>query len=121
MYLRFYQKFMRTPGPARHRQPAVDAVQRHVAHQDRRVVQTQLPKRSDLRMGEKLIPGDGPIIAYRRRRQELIEAAEGWKLETGSGELTSVEQQSATSFQYPASALTPPSARAGWRPPAGPR
>jgi hypothetical protein len=26
-------------------------------------------------MGEKLIQGDSPIIAYRRRRQELIEAA----------------------------------------------
>jgi hypothetical protein len=48
-----------------------------VAHQDRRVVQTQRPMRSDLRMGEKLIPGEGPIIAYRRRRQELIDAAKG--------------------------------------------
>jgi hypothetical protein len=26
-------------------------------------------------MGEKLIPADGPVIAYRRRRQELIDAA----------------------------------------------
>ena len=41
------------------------------------MVQTQRPMRSDLRMGEKLIQGDGPIIAYRRRRQELIEAASG--------------------------------------------
>ncbi len=31
-----------------------------VAHQDRRVVETQLPKRTDLRMGEKLIPGGQP-------------------------------------------------------------
>jgi hypothetical protein len=48
-----------------------------IAHQDRRVVETQRPMRSDLRMGEKLIAGDAPIIAYRRRRQELIEAAAG--------------------------------------------
>jgi phenylpropionate dioxygenase-like ring-hydroxylating dioxygenase large terminal subunit len=75
LYLRFYQKFVRTP-------VLRDIINRlsmpfntYVAHQDRRVVQTQLPKRSDLRMGEKLIQGDGPIIAYRRRRQELIEAA----------------------------------------------
>jgi len=40
------------------------------------VVQTQRPMRSDLRIGEKLIPGDGPVIAYRRRRQELIDAAQ---------------------------------------------
>jgi hypothetical protein len=47
-----------------------------VAHQDRRVVVTQRPLRSDLKIGEKLIPGDAPVIAYRRRRQELIEAAQ---------------------------------------------
>ncbi len=75
MYLRFYQNFLRTP-------VIRDVVNRLsmifntiVAHQDRRVVQTQRPLRSELRMGEKLIPGDGPIIAYRRRRQELIETA----------------------------------------------
>ena len=75
LYLRFYQKFVRTP-------VLRDIVNRlsmplnpYIAHQDRRVVQTHMPKRSDLRMGEKLIQGDGPIIAYRRRRQELIEAA----------------------------------------------
>ncbi len=34
-----------------------------VARQDRRVVVTQGPKRSDLRIGEKLIPGGAPIIA----------------------------------------------------------
>lgn len=75
MYLRFYQNFVRTP-------VLRDLVNRgsmffntYVAHQDRRVVVTQRPKRSDLRMGEKLIQGDGPIIAYRRRRQELIDEA----------------------------------------------
>jgi len=47
-----------------------------VAYQDRRVLVTQRPGRSDLRTGEKLIPGDSPIIAYRRRRQELIDAAD---------------------------------------------
>jgi phenylpropionate dioxygenase-like ring-hydroxylating dioxygenase large terminal subunit len=79
LYLRFYQKFVRTP-------VLRDIVNRlsmpmnaFIAHQDRRVVQTQMPKRSDLRMGEKLIQGDSPIIAYRRRRQELIDAAESGK------------------------------------------
>ncbi len=43
-----------------------------IERQDRWVVETQLPKQSALDIGEKLIPGDRPIIEYRRRRQELI-------------------------------------------------
>ncbi len=45
----------------------------YIAGQDKRVVITQRPFRSDLRIGEKLIPGDGPVIEYRRKRQALIE------------------------------------------------
>jgi phenylpropionate dioxygenase-like ring-hydroxylating dioxygenase large terminal subunit len=76
LYLRFYQKFL--PGPlgklaARLAMPANLAI----AHQDRRVVQTQAPKPSGLRIGENLVPGDGPIAEYRRRRQEMIDAARG--------------------------------------------
>ena len=44
-----------------------------IAHQDRRVVVTQQPKPSGLRIGEQLIQGDRPVIGYRRRRQQLIE------------------------------------------------
>jgi phenylpropionate dioxygenase-like ring-hydroxylating dioxygenase large terminal subunit len=44
-----------------------------IERQDRRVVVTQRPFRSDLKIGEKLIPGDGPVIEYRKRRQALIE------------------------------------------------
>jgi phenylpropionate dioxygenase-like ring-hydroxylating dioxygenase large terminal subunit len=47
-----------------------------IERQDKRVVITQQPKRSDLNIGEKLIPGDGPIIAYRKIRRTLIEAVE---------------------------------------------
>lgn len=75
MYLRFYQKFMRTRGLRRVINSLAMPFNVAVAHQDRRVVQTQRPLRSELRGGEKLIPGDAPIIAYRRRRQELIDAA----------------------------------------------
>jgi len=75
MYLRFYQKVVRTLVLREVFNWLALPFNVYVAHQDRRVVQTQLPKRSDLRMGEKLIPGDGPIILYRRRRQVLIDAA----------------------------------------------
>ena len=46
----------------------------YIERQDRRVVVTQRPFRSDLRIGEKLIPGDAPVIEYRRRRQAMINA-----------------------------------------------
>jgi hypothetical protein len=75
--LRFYQNFMRMPGVRNLINRSAMIFNTVVAHQDRRVVVTQRPVRSDLKMGEKLIPGDAPIIAYRRRRQELLEAAQG--------------------------------------------
>ena len=48
---------------------------RLVLHQDRRVVETQQPRPSGRRIGEKMITGDRPIAEYRRRRESLIEAA----------------------------------------------
>jgi phenylpropionate dioxygenase-like ring-hydroxylating dioxygenase large terminal subunit len=76
LYLRFYQKFL--PGPLG-RLVALLAMPMNlrIAHQDRRVVQTQQPKPSGLKIGENLVPGDGPIVEYRRRRQELMDAARG--------------------------------------------
>ena len=41
-------------------------------HEDRRLVETHQPQPSGLKIGEKLIQGDRPIIEYRRRREELI-------------------------------------------------
>lgn len=46
-----------------------------IAHQDRRVVETQIPKPSGLSIGENLFQGDNPIIAYRNRRAQLIKKA----------------------------------------------
>ena len=42
-----------------------------VERQDKRIVQTQLPKRSFLRMSESLVAADMPIIEYRSRRDKL--------------------------------------------------
>ena len=39
------------------------------------MVETHQPQPSGLRIGEKMIQGDRPIVEYRRRREELIEAA----------------------------------------------
>jgi hypothetical protein len=42
-----------------------------IERQDKRVVITQRPKASSYRSDEKLLAGDGPIIQYRRIREEL--------------------------------------------------
>ena len=54
----------------------------YIERQDRRVVVTQQPLRTELRMGEKLIAGDAPIIEYRRQRHKLIQG-DGRKREEG--------------------------------------
>ncbi len=74
-YIRFYQRFMKLPIL----RDIVNWFGRPmnwiIERQDYRVVITQEPKRSDLKIGETLIQGDGPIIEYRRRRHDLIQAA----------------------------------------------
>jgi phenylpropionate dioxygenase-like ring-hydroxylating dioxygenase large terminal subunit len=75
MYIRFYQQIATAPVLSQIFN-AISAVGNFfIERQDRRVVITQEPKRADLDIGETLIPGDGPIIQYRRRRRELIEKA----------------------------------------------
>ena len=73
LYLRFYTKSSI---------PLISTIIRRIgargnlviAGQDKRVVTTQQPKKSSLKMeGQKLISGDRPIIEYRRGRQNLIE------------------------------------------------
>jgi phenylpropionate dioxygenase-like ring-hydroxylating dioxygenase large terminal subunit len=71
LYLRFYQKFLRVPLLRDLVNRAAMPFNLLVAHQDRRVVQTQVPKASGLAIGEKLVQGDRPIVEYRRRREEL--------------------------------------------------
>ena len=71
MYVRFYQRVVGLPVLRELLNLLSLPANRVILNQDKRVVLTQVPKRSDLRMGEKLIQGDGPIIAYRRRRGEL--------------------------------------------------
>lgn len=71
IYLRFYQKFMHVPVLAQLINWAGAAFNRVVLHQDRMVVLTQLPKKSEFKMKENLVQGDLPIIEYRKRRDQL--------------------------------------------------
>lgn len=47
-----------------------------ILHQDRRVVITQTPKKTELSMRENLVQGDLPIIEYRKRREKLKSESE---------------------------------------------
>ncbi len=46
---------------------------RVVERQDKKIVETQIPKKSGIRMKEKLVAADRPIMEYRRKRQRLQE------------------------------------------------
>ncbi|HTX72664.1 MAG TPA: aromatic ring-hydroxylating dioxygenase subunit alpha [Rectinemataceae bacterium] len=77
LYLRFYQSFVRFP-VLRDLVNLVGKLQSIViARQDKRVVLTQRPTRSELKMGENLVQGDLPILEYRRRRSLLKGESDG--------------------------------------------
>ncbi len=72
IYLRFYQAFMPAWG-IKHFIGFVGKIySKVILRQDKRVVITQLPKHSELKMDEKLIAGDRPIAEFRKKRDQLI-------------------------------------------------
>jgi len=71
IYIRFYQRFFTTPILKDLLSPLTNWSNRHVLHQDRAVVIRQLPIKTELNMGENLVPGDRPILEYRKRRAQL--------------------------------------------------
>ena len=75
IYLRFYQSFLRVPVLKELVGALSNVSNRIIFHQDRRVVLTQLPKKSEFRMKENLVQGDLPILEFRKRREQLREAA----------------------------------------------
>jgi len=75
IYLRFYHSFLTASVLAQMMEGLGNLANRVVLHQDRRVVLTQLPKKSELVSGENLVQGDLPIIEYRRMRQKLKDEA----------------------------------------------
>ncbi|MPM73767.1 hypothetical protein SDC9_120749 [bioreactor metagenome] len=76
IYLRFYQDFMHVP-VLKQLVNALSAILNSVIlHQDRRVVLTQLPKKSEFMMKENLVQGDLSILEFRKRRDLLKKASE---------------------------------------------
>ncbi len=73
IYLRFYQKAVRIPLLKEMMNFFGKVFSIVILRQDKRVVVTQQPLKSELKMGENLIAGDKPIIEYRKYRHELKE------------------------------------------------
>jgi hypothetical protein len=75
LYGRFYQRVMKIPVLREIMNLAGKYGSRMIACQDKRVVTRQIPKKTYYKMGERLRPSDGAVVAYRRRRKELKELA----------------------------------------------
>ncbi len=71
VYVRYYQNMVKVPGLKQLFNIIGKLTNIIILRQDKRVVVTQLPKKSDVKMDERLIMGDKPIIEYRKHRQEL--------------------------------------------------
>lgn len=71
LYIRFYSRIAGIRSVDRFIAWTGKFANKFVERQDKRVVITQKPKATSLRMGENLLVGDGPIIYYRRIREEL--------------------------------------------------
>lgn len=76
IYLRFYQSFLKINGIKSFFNMLTMPFNVKILHQDRRVVITQRPKKTTLKMNEKLIQGDLPILEYRKRRDAMLKEKE---------------------------------------------
>ena len=72
MYIRAYQNTIKSPLLKPIFSLFSNIGNYYIQWQDRRVVETQRPKPSGLKIGEHLVPGDRPIILYRKRREALM-------------------------------------------------
>lgn len=71
LYLRFYVKIFKMGFINKFISKISMPFNVKVAHQDRRIVNNELPKASLYKSSENLIPADFPIIQFRKRRAEL--------------------------------------------------
>ena len=74
VYIRYYQKMINIPLLKQLMNYTGKIASIIILRQDKRIVVTQLPVKSELKMDERLIMGDKPIIEYRKHRQELIDS-----------------------------------------------
>ncbi len=77
MYLRFCQSFMKLPLLKSFVEWMGNKANILVAHQDRRVVETQIPRGDGMGAGELLFPGDRALMEYRKMRVEAMKGLKG--------------------------------------------
>jgi phenylpropionate dioxygenase-like ring-hydroxylating dioxygenase large terminal subunit len=73
VYIRYYQKLIKIPLLKELFNYIGKVSSLVILRQDKRIVITQIPQKSELKMDERLIMGDKPIIEYRKHRHELME------------------------------------------------
>ena len=71
-YIRHYQKFVTVPILRTLVDQLMLLLNKRILGEDRDHVVTQQPVRAELYMDEMLVPGDRPIIEYRKRRHQLL-------------------------------------------------
>ncbi len=69
--LRFYNKITKLKSINKFIAKLGSIANKIIERQDKRIVITQIPKASSLRMGENLVAADMPIIEYRQKRANL--------------------------------------------------
>ncbi|WP_448375412.1 Rieske 2Fe-2S domain-containing protein [Fervidobacterium sp.] len=74
IYIRFYVGFTKIKALNKLIATLGMPFNKKVLHQDKAVVETQIPKKTELRMSENLINGDLPILEYRKKREQLKSA-----------------------------------------------
>lgn len=73
IYIRYYQRLIRIPVLKELFNYLGKVSSLIILRQDKRVVETQIPPKSEFKMKEHLIMGDKPIIEYRKHRQFLMD------------------------------------------------
>jgi phenylpropionate dioxygenase-like ring-hydroxylating dioxygenase large terminal subunit len=73
VYIRYYQRMVRIPLLKELFNYIGKISSIIILRQDKRIVITQIPKKSEVKMDERLIMGDKPIIEYRKHREELLQ------------------------------------------------
>jgi phenylpropionate dioxygenase-like ring-hydroxylating dioxygenase large terminal subunit len=73
IYIRYYQRLIKIPLLKELFNYLGKISSLIILRQDKRVVETQYPKKTELKMDEKLIMGDKPIVEYRKYRQFLMD------------------------------------------------
>ncbi len=76
LYVRFYQRLIKQPVLGRMFAYVGNLLNRYVVSEDEEIIVSQRPKKADLDVGERFIPGDRPIALYLKHRRDLMLAAQ---------------------------------------------